>query len=109
MTGLLGFLALLALVVIAAWLFGSFVLRVVGLFFVVGGLLTTVVAGRPGVLPMVLIGGVLWLAGHWVHAYRHHTYLSPLAERIFLQVLPRRFDPTRGWGIPVIDVRRDEW
>ncbi|MGN6188037.1 MAG: hypothetical protein ACTHOE_04000 [Conexibacter sp.] len=99
-----GVLALIVLVAIAAWLMGSAVLRAVGLFFFFGGLLTIVIAGRIGLLPAVILGAVLWLAGHWLYAYRHHAFVSPLARRIFLQALPRRFDPTRGWGVPVIDV-----
>jgi len=103
-----GVLALIVLVAIAAWLMGSAMLRAVGLFFVFGGLLTIMVAGRIGLLPVVIIGAILWLAGHWLYAYRHHGFLSPLARRIFLQVLPPRLDPTRGWGVPVVDVGRDD-
>jgi hypothetical protein len=33
------------------------------------------------------IGVVLWLAGHWHYALRHHYYTSPLAQRLFQQVL----------------------
>jgi hypothetical protein len=100
-------MALVVLIAVAAWMFGSLVLRLVGLFFVFGGLLTIVVAGRVGLLPAVLLGAILWLAGHWLYAYRHHAFLSPLARRIFLQVLPARLNPTRGWGVPVVDVTDD--
>jgi hypothetical protein len=103
-----GVLALIVLVAIAAWLMGSAVLRAVGLFFAFGGLLTIVVAGRIGLLPVVILGAMLWLAGHWLYAYRHHAFVSPLARRIFLQILPPRLDPTRGWGVPVVDVSHDD-
>lgn len=96
-------LALLLLGAIAAWMFGSFALRAVGLFFF-GGLLTILIAGRVALLSMVVIGAVLWLAGHWLYAYRHHGFASPLARRIFLQFLPPRLNPTRGWGVPIVDV-----
>jgi hypothetical protein len=52
---------------------------------------------------MLLAGTALWLAGHWHYAARHHHYKSPLAERIFLQFLSRRRDPTRDWAVPVAD------
>jgi hypothetical protein len=101
-------LVLVLLGAIAAWIFGSFALRAVGLFFFFffffGGLLTILIAGRVALLSMVVIGAILWLSGHWLHAYRHHSFASPLARRIFLQVLPPRLNPTRGWGIPVVDV-----
>jgi len=97
-------LVLVLLGAIAAWMFGSFALRAVGLFFFFGGLLTILVAGRAALLPMVVIGAVLWLAGHWLYAYRHHVFASPLARRIFLQFLPPRLNPTRGWGVPIVDV-----
>lgn len=36
-------------------------------------------------------------AGHWIYAFQNHFYAGPLVERIFIQVLPRRLDPTRDW------------
>ncbi|ADB49820.1 hypothetical protein Cwoe_1391 [Conexibacter woesei DSM 14684] len=39
----------------------------------------------------------LGLAGHWLYAFRHHVYAGPLVERVFLQLLPARLDPTRNW------------
>jgi hypothetical protein len=104
----IGVTALIVLGAIAAWMFGSLALRIIGLFLVFGGLLTIVLAGTIGVLPMVCVGAVLWLTGHWLYAYRHHVFCSPLARRIFLQYLPVRLDPTRGWGVPVIDVADDD-
>ena len=47
---------------------------------------------------LLAIGVLFWLVGHWHYALRHHVYKSPLAQRIFQQLLPRRLDPTRGWG-----------
>jgi hypothetical protein len=84
------------------WLFGGVVLRVGGVVFVLVGLISLVTLTNPAALLMVVIGLVMWLAGHWHFALRHHEYKSPLAQRIFLQVLPPRYDPTRHWGIPVV-------
>jgi len=53
-----------------------------------------------------LIGGLAWLAGHWLFAARHHYFGSPLARRIFLEALPRPLDPTMRWGIPNVPPER---
>lgn len=54
---------------------------------------------------IILLAGALglWLIGHWRYALRHREYRSPLARRIFLQVLPTRLDPTRRWAWPVAE------
>lgn len=90
------------LAIVGFWLFGGVVLRVAGIVFVFAGLFSLVTLADPVALLMVVIGLVMWLAGHWHFALRHHEYKSPLAQRIFLQVLPPRYDPTRHWGIPVV-------
>jgi hypothetical protein len=82
------------------WIFGGVVLRVVGIFFVVAGAISLLLMGDAVALFMVVLGFVMWLAGHWHFALRHHEYKSPLARRIFLQVLPPRYDPTRNWVAP---------
>jgi hypothetical protein len=51
---------------------------------------------------IAVLGGLAWLAGHWLSAARHHYYRSPLVRRVFLVAVPRRFDPTRGWGLQTI-------
>lgn len=85
-------LALIALVLMAAWVAGSLVLRVGGLLTVVVGL----VAGpaSPTGLLAVIAGGIAWLAGHWLYALRHQRYRSLLA-RCYFEVLPQRLDPPR--------------
>jgi hypothetical protein len=93
-------IAIIALV--GFWLFGGVILRVVGAVFVFVGLISLVMLANPAALLMVVIGLVMWLAGHWHFALRHHEYKSPLAQRIFLQILPPRYDPTRHWGSPVV-------
>lgn len=96
-----------ALAVVGFWLFGGVVLRVAGIVFVFAGLITLITQANPVALFMVVIGLAMWLAGHWHFALRHHEYKSPLAQRIFLQVLPPRYDPTRHWGTPVVAEPRE--
>jgi hypothetical protein len=89
------------LAILGFWMFGGVVLRVGGVVFVLVGLVSLVTLANPAALLMVIIGLVMWLAGHWHFALRHHAYKSPLAERVFL-LLPPRYDPTRDWGTPVV-------
>jgi hypothetical protein len=56
---------------------------------------------------LLVLGAAFWLGGHWHFALRHHSYKSPLARRVFLQLLPRRLDPTRNWGVPMIQGQQD--
>jgi predicted membrane channel-forming protein YqfA (hemolysin III family) len=95
------------LAIIGFWFFGGVALRVAGIVFVLVGLISLVALANPAALLMVAIGLLMWLAGHWHFALRHHEYKSPLAERIFLQVLPPRYDPTRNWGTSVISEAAD--
>ena len=90
------------------WVFGGVVLRVVGVIFVIAGVANLLFLGDPFALFVAVLGFVMWLAGHWHFALRHHEYKSPLARRIFLQVLPPRFDPTRQWGAPVVSEIADD-
>jgi hypothetical protein len=85
------------------WIFGGVFLRIVGIFFVIAGVISLLTLGDPIALFMIVLGFVMWLAGHWHFALRHHEYKSPLARRIFLQVLPPRYDPTRHWGPAISD------
>jgi hypothetical protein len=39
------------------------------------------------------IGAALWLAGHWHHALRHHTYKGRWCATSFYRWAPR-LDPT---------------
>jgi hypothetical protein len=92
------------------WLFGGVFLRMVGAFFAFAGVISLIAFGSFVALFMAVLGFSMWLAGHWHFAFRHHAYKSPLAQRIFLQVLPPRYDPTRDWGEPVLssEPRREE-
>jgi hypothetical protein len=94
------------LVALGGWLVGSFALRVAGTLLVLSGLLGAA-RGYWGGLVVAAFGVVIWLAGHWLFAIRHHYIKSPLARRLLLQTPLRRIDPTRGWGWPVVVENRD--
>jgi hypothetical protein len=87
-------IALLTLALIGAWTLGGLLLRLGGL--------TTMLIGltHPAGLALAAVGSLAWLAGHWLYGLRHHAYKSPLARRIYLQLLPTRLDPTRHWTFP---------
>ena len=53
---------------------------------------------------VAFLGAVLWLAGHWLFAFRHHFFRSPLAQQVFLRILPGWLDPTRHWNVITLDV-----
>jgi hypothetical protein len=88
------------------WIFGGFALRVGGALSLAVGLLVAASSGSFAAGIFSVLGGVAWLAGHWVFAARNHYYRSPLARRVFLTALPPRLDPTRGWGIPNVPPER---
>ena len=105
MTGLLSLLATGVLVVLGVWLLGGILLRVSGVLLVAGGLLSTAATGSPSAALLTVLGGLAWLAGHWLFGLRRHYFSSPLARRVFHEVLPRQLDPTRGWGVPNVPRR----
>ena len=82
------------------WRLGGAMLRLIGGFFGLGGLVATASSGSVSMAVAALIGGLFWLAGHWIWALRPHHYRSPLARRIFLTTLPEQLDSARGWGVP---------
>ena len=84
------------------WLFGGFVLRVGGLITALAGVFGLVLSGNASGIVLLAIGLAMWLAGHWHFALRHHEYKSPLARRVFCQLLPQRLNPARAWGVPVV-------
>ncbi len=92
--------------VIGFWILGGIFLRAAGIVFAFAGVVAMIALHDPVALFMLVLGFVMWLAGHWHFALRHHEYKSPLAGRIFLQVLPPRYDPTRGWGVPMASEER---
>lgn len=100
---------LLALIVVGAavtWFIGSFALRAFGLLLVVAGIVNLAIdsdLGLAGSLLAVVVGVVLWLAGHWLFAFKHHVFASALARRMFEGVLPSALNPTRKWGIRTVE------
>jgi hypothetical protein len=99
MNMLLSLAAILTLAAMVLWLTSGILLRAGGLLLTFGGLLITASTGAPTMAAASILGGLAWLAGHWLFALRHHYFRSPLARRIFLQALPAPLDPTRGWGL----------
>jgi hypothetical protein len=100
MTAVLSFAATGVLITLGVWVMGGLVLRIGGAMLIAGGLLRTAITGSPSSALLSTVGAIAWLAGHWLFAVRHHYYVSPLARRVFLEVLPSRLDPARRWGIP---------
>jgi hypothetical protein len=76
-------------------------LRAGGVVVAIFGVLVLAVDHSLAGIILLAIGVLLWLGGHWHYALGPHEYKSPLAQRIFQQLLPHRLDPTRGWGWPV--------
>jgi hypothetical protein len=88
---------------LALWLLGGVLLRIGGLLLVLaGGLGVGLQRNASGVL-VLAIGALLWLAGHWHYALRHHEYKSPLAGYVFMSWAPSWLDPTRDWALPIAD------
>lgn len=102
MSGVVSLAASGVLAALGVWLLGGFVLRASGAVLAVGGLLATASTGSLTMAAATITGAVAWLAGHWLFAVRHHYFRSPLARRVFVEVLPASFDPTRRWGVPNI-------
>lgn len=105
MTALLSLLAMAVLVALGIWLFGGALLRTGGALLAVGGLLGTAVTGSLAMAALGLAGVLAWLAGHWLFAVRHHYFRSPLARRVFNDMLPT-LNLTRRWGIPNVPPER---
>lgn len=85
------------------WLLGGVFLRIGGLLLVLAGGFGVGLQHDPNGILVLAIGALLWLAGHWHYALRHHEYKSPLAGYVFLRWAPGWLDPTRDWAIPVAD------
>lgn len=91
------------------WLVGSIALRIAGWLVMLSGILviTGGLSSSPVMAPLFGIvvfglGAALWLAGHWLFAFKNHVFASGVAHRALLR-LGDRFDPTRDWAIPVHD------
>lgn len=96
-------LATVALGLLFVWVLGGLLLRLGGLILALGGAGAIALSGNANGIVVFTIGAVLWLAGHWHYALRHHEYKSPLAGYVFMRWAPDWLDPTRDWAIPVVD------
>jgi hypothetical protein len=108
MSALVRILAWAGIIGVGIWLVGGPALRVGGAATVTIGLLLAADTGSITAVLIALLGGLGWLTGHWLFAARNHYYRSPLARRVFLIAMPRRLDPTRGWGLPYVPPERRE-
>jgi hypothetical protein len=94
-------LGTVAIGLLGAWLLGGLVLRLGGLVVALSGLAGLALSGdTKGILTFV-IGGLLWLAGHWHYALRHQEFKSSLARYAFCRWAPTWLDPTRNWALAV--------
>jgi hypothetical protein len=94
---------LVILALVAVWFFGGVILRLGGLFVIclilfslVSGTAAEVPASTPYAVVWLLLGALMWLAGHWHFAFRQHQPKSSLADTIFAS-LPGWLDPLRGY------------
>lgn len=94
------------LVAAVAWMFGSAIARGAGLTLVFAGLMV-MISGLLSGLVFGTVGVVLWLLGHWLFAYKHHVWRSPLARRVYSTRLLGRIDPTRGWAVPTFSAEQN--
>lgn len=79
-------IAILAIGVLATWLFGSIIARVAGALIIAEFLLRFAFTdnARQPTHYMWLAGGIgLWLFGHWIWAYKHRSWRSRLALKAF--------------------------
>jgi hypothetical protein len=88
-------LAILALVLLFAWVLGGVLLRLGGIAVALAGAAGVAVSGNPKGVLVFAIGAALWLAGHWHWALRHDRFKSPLAGLAFGRCAPAWLDPTR--------------
>jgi hypothetical protein len=86
---------------LVVWLLGGALLRIGGLLLVLAGGLGVALQHNASGILVLAIGALLWFAGHWHYALRHHEYKSPLAGYVFLRWAPAWLNPTHGWGGPV--------
>jgi hypothetical protein len=90
---------LLILSLAAFWLLGGVMLRLGGLFVIflvlfglASGAADEVPAGAPYAVGWLVVGALMWLAGHWHYALRHGQPKSSLADSLFVS-LPSWLDP----------------
>src|ERR687898_2589545 len=91
-------IVIVAAVLVALWALGSTLLRLAAWVLWISAAVGLAIEDGTGLGPALLaiLGLLLWLGGHWLFAYKHGFYRSPLAQRILTRALPRRLDPTHG-------------
>jgi hypothetical protein len=92
-----GDIASLLLAAMFAWIFGSLVLRIVGIGLVVWALADAHWFDAPGGLTLerVGIGFAIWLCGHWLFTWRNGEWRSMIAHNV-LSKLPKPLRPDRN-------------
>ena len=85
--------------VIGFWILGGIFLRAGGIVFAFAGVVALITLHDPVALFMLVLGFVMWLAGHWHFALRHHAYKSPLAHSASSCRYCRRGTTRRAAGV----------
>lgn len=81
--------AIVALVALAGWMLGSFVLRWGAAFLGLMSLATLASDGDPIVLWVLIPAALCWIAGHWLYERRHGAYKSMLAATLLERLAGR--------------------
>nr|WP_172687855.1 hypothetical protein [Prescottella equi]ARX59773.1 putative integral membrane protein [Prescottella equi]ARX59920.1 putative integral membrane protein [Prescottella equi] len=89
--------AALALAGLLVWKIGAPIARFGGALMVVSSL-AFIVMGDPIAVraPWLVIGAVIWLAGHFLFAYQRRFWRSRLAENVVVHTPLRYIDPVGG-------------
>lgn len=88
------------LALVGLWVFGGLALRIGGLLIFFAGTAGLIIGSNPLGILAAAIGAGCWLSGHWLYAFRHQEFKSPLARQIFGRWAPSWLDPTRDWSVP---------
>ena len=100
---IVGALAGLVIIVLAAWMFGSGLARLSGGLLIIIGLLRVASDhASPRMWTFVAAGAGLWLFGHWLWAFKHKLWRTRIALSLFSLPLLDGLAP-----IPTNRVRRD--
>ncbi len=90
-------IAALALAALLIWTIGAPITRIGGALLTIASLLCIVLGDSIATRAPLLIAGVaLWLAGHFLTAYKTRTWSSRLAENIVTRTPLRNLDPVSG-------------
>ena len=89
MTAVLSTGAIAVLLALAAWMFGSFVLRWGGAFLGLMSLIGLATNGDPLMFWGLIPAAICWVAGHWLYERRHGGYKSMLAAELLERLAGR--------------------